>query len=97
MRTIFIALIFILALASQNHPQDAEVYRPFVVATSFYNLLAEPVELYVEQPSFKARNVSATDKAAALAAFSIRTSYDRGIDSGTNDPPIYQLDLALLI
>ena len=97
MRTLVIAMVFIIPLATQGHPQASDGCRPVAVASSQYYLLAEPVELEVGDPSFEALPVAFMDKASKAAAFSVSIDGGRARKAAKNHLSIYKLHLAFLI
>jgi hypothetical protein len=97
MRTFVIALVFIIPLATQGHTQASDGCRPVAVASSYYYLLAEPVELDVEDPSFETLPVAFMANAPEAAAFSVSIDGGRARKAGKNHLSIYKLHLAFLI
>lgn len=95
MRSIVIALVFIIPLATQSHPREAEACRPFNVTVSLYDLLAEPVDSDWMQPNLKALPSAVIVEAAKLATFSIVTARYRATE--LDRPPIYTLHSVFLI
>ncbi|MGH7809433.1 MAG: hypothetical protein ACREP5_04050 [Candidatus Binatia bacterium] len=100
MRTIVIALVCAVALATQGiaNEIDAEGCRTFVVAVQLRDLVAEPVEFDSAQLNKKTPHLAVESSAPDLVV--LTAPHWRKIRSSElrqHRPPIYKLDLALLI
>jgi hypothetical protein len=100
MRTIVIALVCLITLATQGvaNEVDAEGCRTFVVATQLRDLVAEPVEVDSAQLIKKTSHLAVVSSASDLVV--LAAPHRRKVPVSKlrlHRPPIYKLDRALLI
>jgi hypothetical protein len=100
MRTIVIALVCVVTLATQGVANEsiAEGCRTFVVATQLRDLVAEPVEVDSAQLFKKAPHLAVESSAPDLVELAAPHEHKVRVSKlRLHRPPIYKLDRALLI